>query len=97
MEFSEEKGSLWSVILSAVLSSSSQEARVFQTNLEELKRQNFEETGFDPNKDGPPEHIANQIVKIMAQEDDGQVYVKPKKDPHYWKNTFSIVKKQSNV
>jgi hypothetical protein len=43
----------------AILDPKSQENRVFRANLDELIKQNIEETGIDPRVEGPPEHIKN--------------------------------------
>jgi hypothetical protein len=62
MVFSEEKQDFWKTIVSAVLSTSSYEHQIFRANLDELIKENIQETGYDPRINGPPEHIAAQVV-----------------------------------
>lgn len=62
MDFNDEKPDYWKTILSAILSSQSYEHKVFKSNLDILIKENIAETGVDPRIDGPPSHIATQVV-----------------------------------
>ena len=62
MEFGDNRPDFWKVILSAVLSETSYEHKVFKANLDVLIEENIQETGVDPRIEGPPDHIANQVV-----------------------------------
>ena len=57
--FETSKPDLKAFLAKAILDPKSQENRVFRSNLDELIKQNIEETGIDPRVGGPPEHIKN--------------------------------------
>ena len=82
-----------------MICTSSYEAQVFKKNLDMLIKENIQETGFDPRIGGPPEHIANQEVKIHNDVGGGEVTVVVKKspDPHYFKTTQCIFKRRYQV
>lgn len=84
MNFNDENAekNFWKNILNGVLNEMSSEHRIFKTNLDILILENIAETGIDPRLEGPPEHIANQVVKKL-DDDDAVVKVKVKPPPTY--------------
>jgi hypothetical protein len=65
IDFSQEPAHCWESIFKAVLNSQCNEHRIFKKNLNTLIEQNIKELGYDPRVNGPPEHIANQVVQII--------------------------------
>lgn len=85
MEFGDNRPDFWKVILSAVLSETSYEHKVFKANLDILIEENFAETGIDPRIEGPPDHIANQVVEKFVEGQSGPI--RRSRIPNYSKKT----------
>jgi hypothetical protein len=100
MDFSEEQPNYWKTIVSAILSTSSYEHKVFKSNLDILIQENITETGVDPRIAGPPSHIADQVIpvpldlKALAALKKQRTIIKG--DPHLMLKTVSILKKRTN-
>ena len=90
IDFRTEKPQLWVSIFNAILSSESQEHKVFKANVADLVAEAKERAAnVDSTEDLKIAQIRADIDKILESQ-------LKQPDPHFWTKTVSIIKKQQS-